>query len=260
MGIIWITHDLGLVAGIADRVMVMYAGQVVEHGPVEAIFGRPAAPLHPGAARDGAERRRAAGAAAPDHRGAAAGADGGPRLLPVRAALRPCLRPLPRARIRRGSRSGTGTTSPAGGTRRPGGRAMASDGAAGPGLGAEDALPGLRRGLPPPGRHGEGGRRRQLRHRRRRDARARRRVGLRQVDGRAGDPQALRADRRGDRARGPRHRPARGRGAPGAAAEDADDLPGPAGEPQPADDRRLDHRRAARRARAARRGPSGGRG
>ena len=26
MGIIWITHDLGLVAGIADRVMVMYAG------------------------------------------------------------------------------------------------------------------------------------------------------------------------------------------------------------------------------------------
>ena len=44
MGIIWITHDLGLVAGIADRVMVMYAGQVVEHGPVEAIFGDPQHP------------------------------------------------------------------------------------------------------------------------------------------------------------------------------------------------------------------------
>ncbi len=44
MGIIWITHDLGLVAGIADRVMVMYAGQVVEHGPVSAIF---ADPQHP---------------------------------------------------------------------------------------------------------------------------------------------------------------------------------------------------------------------
>jgi oligopeptide transport system ATP-binding protein len=44
MGIIWITHDLGLVAGIADRVMVMYAGYVVEHGPVARIFG---APQHP---------------------------------------------------------------------------------------------------------------------------------------------------------------------------------------------------------------------
>jgi peptide/nickel transport system ATP-binding protein/oligopeptide transport system ATP-binding protein len=44
MGIIWITHDLGLVAGIADRVMVMYAGQVVEHGPVSAIFSDPQHP------------------------------------------------------------------------------------------------------------------------------------------------------------------------------------------------------------------------
>jgi peptide/nickel transport system ATP-binding protein/oligopeptide transport system ATP-binding protein len=44
MGIIWITHDLGLVAGIADRVLVMYAGQVVEHGPVSRIF---ADPQHP---------------------------------------------------------------------------------------------------------------------------------------------------------------------------------------------------------------------
>jgi peptide/nickel transport system ATP-binding protein/oligopeptide transport system ATP-binding protein len=44
MGIIWITHDLGLIAGIADRVMVMYAGQVVEHGPVAQIFANP---LHP---------------------------------------------------------------------------------------------------------------------------------------------------------------------------------------------------------------------
>ena len=34
MAIIWITHDLGVVAGLADRVMVMYAGFIVEeaHG------------------------------------------------------------------------------------------------------------------------------------------------------------------------------------------------------------------------------------
>jgi oligopeptide transport system ATP-binding protein len=44
MGIVWITHDLGLVAGIADRVMVMYAGQVVEHGPVAKIFSDPQHP------------------------------------------------------------------------------------------------------------------------------------------------------------------------------------------------------------------------
>ena len=44
MGIVWITHDLGLVAGIADRVMVMYAGLVVEHGPVGEIFSNPQHP------------------------------------------------------------------------------------------------------------------------------------------------------------------------------------------------------------------------
>ncbi|MGJ8572661.1 MAG: ABC transporter ATP-binding protein [Hoeflea sp.] len=44
MAIIWITHDLGVIAGIADRVMVMYAGQVVEEGPVNEIFKDPQHP------------------------------------------------------------------------------------------------------------------------------------------------------------------------------------------------------------------------
>ncbi|MDD8024168.1 MAG: ABC transporter ATP-binding protein [Paracoccaceae bacterium] len=44
MAIIWITHDLGVIAGIADRVMVMYGGQVVEQGPVSEVFHRPRHP------------------------------------------------------------------------------------------------------------------------------------------------------------------------------------------------------------------------
>ena len=75
--------------------------------------------------------------------------------------------------------------------------------------------------------------------------------GLRQVDDGAGDPAALCPDRRRGAARRARHRPSRGRRAAGVPAADADDLPGPAGEPQPADDGGLDHRRAARRAREA---------
>src|SRR3546814_13922569 len=42
--LIMITHDLGVVAEIADRVAVMYAGHIVEEGPVEAIFEDPQPP------------------------------------------------------------------------------------------------------------------------------------------------------------------------------------------------------------------------
>jgi oligopeptide transport system ATP-binding protein len=38
MAIIWISHDLGVVAGIADTVQVMYAGRIVERGPAEEVF------------------------------------------------------------------------------------------------------------------------------------------------------------------------------------------------------------------------------
>jgi peptide/nickel transport system ATP-binding protein len=44
MGLILITHDLGVVARIATRVAVMYAGQIVEQGTVEQIFDNP---MHP---------------------------------------------------------------------------------------------------------------------------------------------------------------------------------------------------------------------
>ncbi|CCP02690.1 putative ABC transport system, ATP-binding component [Erwinia amylovora Ea644] len=44
MGVIFITHDMGVVAEMADRVQVMYRGDVVETGSVEAIFSRPQQP------------------------------------------------------------------------------------------------------------------------------------------------------------------------------------------------------------------------
>ena len=43
-GVILITHDLGVIAKMADRVLVMYAGKVVEEGPVDAIFEDPRHP------------------------------------------------------------------------------------------------------------------------------------------------------------------------------------------------------------------------
>ena len=48
MAIVFITHDLGVVAQMARRVVVMYAGQVVESGPVEEIFERPRMPYTAG--------------------------------------------------------------------------------------------------------------------------------------------------------------------------------------------------------------------
>ncbi len=44
LALIFITHDFGIVAKMCDRVMVMYAGRVVESGPVREIFNRPSHP------------------------------------------------------------------------------------------------------------------------------------------------------------------------------------------------------------------------
>jgi peptide/nickel transport system ATP-binding protein len=44
MALVWITHDIGVVAEIADTVAVMYGGLIVEQGPVETIFEHPSHP------------------------------------------------------------------------------------------------------------------------------------------------------------------------------------------------------------------------
>ena len=66
MALILITHDLGVVVTRASRIIVMYAGRIVEEGPVAEVFGSPGHPYTPGpprgdkrggAAADGAAER-----------------------------------------------------------------------------------------------------------------------------------------------------------------------------------------------------------
>jgi len=44
MAIIWITHDLGIIAGLAQRVMVMYGGFIIEEAPVKELYTSPSHP------------------------------------------------------------------------------------------------------------------------------------------------------------------------------------------------------------------------
>ena len=90
LALLLITHDLGIVARMAHRVSVMYAGEVVESAPVEALFAAPdpslharPAGLHPGAGHGAA--RRAAG----QHPGRGAAHRAGFRRLRVPRSLRP---------------------------------------------------------------------------------------------------------------------------------------------------------------------------
>jgi peptide/nickel transport system ATP-binding protein/oligopeptide transport system ATP-binding protein len=48
MGLILITHDLGVVADVADKIAVMYAGRIVENAPVHEIYRQPAHPYTKG--------------------------------------------------------------------------------------------------------------------------------------------------------------------------------------------------------------------
>ncbi len=44
LAMIWVTHDLAVVGGLADKIAVMYAGRVVEDGPIDSVLD---APIHP---------------------------------------------------------------------------------------------------------------------------------------------------------------------------------------------------------------------
>ena len=98
--IILITHDLGVVAGVADRVLVMYAGRQAELGSVDDVFYRPSHPYTRGllASLPRLDRRRRRRAA--PHPGPAALADLAasgllvPPALPLRRPSRACARPI----------------------------------------------------------------------------------------------------------------------------------------------------------------------
>ena len=80
-----ITHDLGVIAELAEKVVVMYAGTVVESGPVKEIFNAPCTPTPSADALDPAAARRT-GTAGHHRRRAAPGAVRA-HALPLRATL-----------------------------------------------------------------------------------------------------------------------------------------------------------------------------
>ena len=255
MSMILVTHDLGVVAGHTDEIVVMYAGQIVERAPTAGAVRRHEDALHRGAAGEHPEARRPEPHPAAGHRRAAARPDQPADGLPVlpraartrrtaagprsRRSSRPrrratryaCWYPVgsdvwkaTKARLAQAgsARSARPTSTPRG----PGGRGghargrpdrrrppaptrrerlMAGTGKAHlhpPGRLAA-AGRGPRRRVPGRAHRAEGQRRlgHQPRRAAGRDARPRRRVGLRQVDDRAGHHAAAPPDERLDQLR-----------------------------------------------------------
>ncbi len=87
--VIFVTHDIGVVSGFCDRVLVMYAGRVLESGPTARTLLPAEASLQPGAAALDSRLARARRGTA-HHPRRAAGREPAHSRLPFRAALRVC--------------------------------------------------------------------------------------------------------------------------------------------------------------------------
>lgn len=109
LSVVLISHDLGVVAGLADRVAVMYAGRIVEDAPVRELYRRPRHPYTRGllasVPRIGAAARRALespNGAAPSLHRLPSGCTFRPRCssaTPVCAESEPSLRPVGRVHV-----------------------------------------------------------------------------------------------------------------------------------------------------------------
>ena len=112
--IIMITHDLGVVAEVADDVVVMYAARVQEEGEVRNLFRRPEPPVHLGPARLAAAPPPGRRAARADLRPAAVAALPAARVpLPSALPVRDAGLQADRARARCRARGGRSTTASA---------------------------------------------------------------------------------------------------------------------------------------------------
>ncbi|WP_163264310.1 ABC transporter ATP-binding protein [Chelativorans alearense] len=104
MSIVWITHDLALIAGLVDRVVVLYAGTVVEDAPVDVLYENPAHPYTRGLLAsiprlkdEGAEKLSSIGGTPPEPGRRPAGCAFAPRCPIARAECEraaPALEPL----------------------------------------------------------------------------------------------------------------------------------------------------------------------
>ena len=262
--VIVITHDMGVVAQIAETVAVMYGGKIVEQGGVDAVFASPQHPYAWGLLGSIPRLDRPKPARLPTIRGlppslidlpegcaffprcdhAHAACRVPPELLPAQRARPPrSLRAVARAE----GRAAAGRHSRREPREHPQGRTAAA------GHGARQALPGQVGGAAARDGARPGRRRRRHRGARRRDARSRGRVGLRQVDARPLPRAPARPDRRHADLRRTRHLEALAPRPAPAAARAADRLPGSVRVAEPAQAGRLDHRlaRSPGRARAA---------
>ncbi len=99
MGVVIVTHDLGVAAEVADRVAVMYAGQIVEQGPVRDVLRHPAHPYTQGllssVIREGGAEIPAIPGAPPDLRRPPPGCAFAPRCP---RAIEACVRGVPEER------------------------------------------------------------------------------------------------------------------------------------------------------------------
>ena len=86
LALVLVTHDLGVVAGLADRVVVMYAGRVVEEAPVDQLFAPVRPSVHAGPPRVGPAAPTTAAALAADPRQPT-----GPRRDPARVRVPPAV-------------------------------------------------------------------------------------------------------------------------------------------------------------------------